>query len=172
MGSAFLFLTTLYKQQTNSRRRWKKNKVISGSNSKSIIAADDHLIFSKQHPSIHLLVRFFFKKQLKWISQSQWEAWHYRLFLSLFRFHLKKSRTVCVSSRCAPALNRLRNNKIIKNEIANIRREQIIHVERRRRFYLFVISWWWVINSIENGRKRWKKVFLLCLSRYCEQVWL
>ena len=28
---------------------------------KSIIAADDHLIFSKQHPSIHPSVHFFFK---------------------------------------------------------------------------------------------------------------
>lgn len=58
MGSAFLFLTTLYKQQTNSRRKWKKNKVINESNWKSIITADDHLIFSKQHPSIHPSVHF------------------------------------------------------------------------------------------------------------------
>jgi hypothetical protein len=66
-------------------------------------------------------------------------------------------------TRCAPALNRLRNNKNHQNEIANIRREQIIHVERRRRFYLFVISWWWVINSIENGRKGEKR-FFYCVS--------
>jgi hypothetical protein len=43
-------------------------------------------------------------------------------------------------------------------------------VERRRRFYLFVISWWWVINSIENGRKGEKDFSIVSLTLLCTSL--
>ena len=116
-------------QQTNSRRKWKKNKVISESNSKSIIAADDHLIFSKQHPSICWFVSFLknswsesakVNEKRDTIVCFQFVPVSFEVITNCLRFITLRT---FAQSTDAKQQNR-------QNEIANIRREQIIHVEK------------------------------------------
>ncbi len=125
------------------------------------------------HITILPSIRFFHLFVCKWISRSQWEAWHSHPFVPV---SFEQITTVCVSN-FAPSTPALVIAKKIKKQIrkgkftnATFRRERIIHVEMRRRFpplnvvNLFVV-FGWVIDSIREEKKDFS-----IISRHCAQL--
>ena len=158
MGSAFSVSNRQTHEGNERRTRSSANPIRNRSSQLTIIWYSVNNI----HPSVH-----FFYKTVEVNQPKSMRSVTLSSVFSLFRFHLKWSRTVCVSSRCAPSLNRLRNNKIVKTKSPTFGVSKSFTWKRRRRFYLFVISWWWVINSIENGRKGEKGFSIVSLTLLC-----